>query len=101
MAPDNNTLWYKDAVFHGIDVATFSDGDFQGLCEVDPRLGTFDDFLQLVRKAGEKGIRIFPGEESSVWTYDEIVGQYYYHRFYHHEPDLDVAYPTCGKRSCT
>ena len=107
---------------------------------VDPRLGTFDDFLTFVRSAGERGLRvmidlvmdhtsdrhpwfqaarrdrqsryrryyvwtdappptepgkknIFPGEESSVWTYDEIAGQYYYHRFYHFEPDLDVANP--------
>ena len=36
---------------------------------------------------------IFPGEESTVWTYDEIAGQYYYHRFYHFEPDLDVGNP--------
>jgi maltose alpha-D-glucosyltransferase/alpha-amylase len=25
-----------------------------------------------------------------VWTYDEIAGQYYFHRFYHFEPDLNV-----------
>ncbi len=36
---------------------------------------------------------IFPGEESTVWTYDDIAGQYYYHRFYHFEPDLDVGNP--------
>ncbi|HET6675077.1 MAG TPA: alpha-amylase family glycosyl hydrolase, partial [Nitrospiraceae bacterium] len=36
---------------------------------------------------------IFPGEESTVWTYDEIAGQYYYHQFYHFEPDLDVGNP--------
>lgn len=41
--------------------------------------------------AGKK--YIFPGEESTVWTYDEIAGQYYYHRFYHFEPDLDVGNP--------
>lgn len=36
---------------------------------------------------------IFPGEETSVWTYDEVAGQYYYHQFYHFEPDLDVGCP--------
>jgi maltose alpha-D-glucosyltransferase/alpha-amylase len=170
--------WYQNAVFYGVDVATFQDsngdgiGDFAGLCErldyltdlgvtclwllpffptpnrdngydvknyyeVDPRLGTFDDFLRLVHRAGERGIRIlidlvmdhtsdehpwfraarrdrgsryrryyewsdapppaepgrvniFPDEESSVWTYDEVAGQYYFHRFYHFEPDLNV-----------
>lgn len=179
--PEGRTeLWYKTAVFYGLDVATFQDsngdgiGDFSGLCDrleyvaelgvtciwllpffptldrdngydvmdylsVDPRLGTLDDFIRFVRQAGERGIRvmidlvmdhtsdrhpwfqaarrdrrsryrryyiwsdapppaepgkqnIFPGEESSVWTYDEIAGQYYYHQFYHFEPDLDVAH---------
>jgi maltose alpha-D-glucosyltransferase/alpha-amylase len=37
-------------------------------------------------------INVFPGEENSVWTYDEIAGQYYYHRFYHFEPDLNVMH---------
>jgi maltose alpha-D-glucosyltransferase/alpha-amylase len=111
--------------------------DVKNYYEVDPRHGTFDDFLRLVHRAGEHGIRIvidlvmdhtsnehpwfqaarrdrgsrfrryyewsdapppaepdkttiFPGEESSVWTYDEVAGQYYFHRFYHFEPDLNV-----------
>jgi maltose alpha-D-glucosyltransferase/alpha-amylase len=114
--------------------------DVMDYLSVDPRLGTFDEFLTFVRSAGERGLRvmidlvmdhtsdrhpwfqaarrdrqsryrryyvwtdappptepgkknIFPGEESSVWTYDEVAGQYYYHRFYHFEPDLDVANP--------
>jgi maltose alpha-D-glucosyltransferase/alpha-amylase len=28
-----------------------------------------------------------------VWTFDELAGQYYYHQFYHFEPDLDVLRP--------
>lgn len=36
---------------------------------------------------------IFPDEEPFVWTFDEVAGQYYYHRFYHFEPDLDVMCP--------
>jgi maltose alpha-D-glucosyltransferase / alpha-amylase len=36
---------------------------------------------------------IFPGVEDSVWTWDEEAGQYYYHRFYHHEPELNIANP--------
>ncbi len=35
----------------------------------------------------------FPDRESSVWTYDERAGQYYLHRFYRHQPDLNVANP--------
>ena len=181
MSGEEIRCWYKNAVFYGLDVATFQDsngdgiGDFPGLCRrldyladlgvtciwllpffptpdrdngydvmdyfsVDPKLGTFDDFLTFVRSAGERGLRvmidlvmdhtsdrhpwfqaarrdrnsryrryyvwtdapppvepgkqnIFPGEENSVWTYDEVAGQYYYHQFYHFEPDLDVANP--------
>jgi trehalose synthase len=36
---------------------------------------------------------VFPGEESSVWEYDERTDQYYLHSFYRHQPDLNVANP--------
>jgi maltose alpha-D-glucosyltransferase/alpha-amylase len=36
---------------------------------------------------------IFPTEESGVWTYDEAAKAYYYHKFYHFEPDLNNAHP--------
>ncbi|MFB6130569.1 MAG: alpha-amylase family glycosyl hydrolase [Salinigranum sp.] len=36
---------------------------------------------------------VFPGEEESVWTYDEVADAYYYHRFYRFQPDLNVANP--------
>ncbi|MET0713945.1 MAG: alpha-amylase family protein [Mycetocola sp.] len=36
---------------------------------------------------------VFPGEESSVWELDEKSGQYYLHRFYRHQPDLNVENP--------
>ena len=36
---------------------------------------------------------VFPDQESGVWTYDEKAGQYYLHRFYKHQPDLNVANP--------
>ena len=35
----------------------------------------------------------FPDQETSVWTLDEQAGQYYLHRFYKHQPDLNVANP--------
>jgi maltose alpha-D-glucosyltransferase/alpha-amylase len=40
---------------------------------------------------------IFSGQESSVWTHDELAGAYYYHRFYHFEPDLNIATPAVGE----
>jgi len=34
---------------------------------------------------------VFPGEEHSVWEFDERAGQYYLHSFYRHQPDLNIA----------
>ena len=42
--------------------------------------------------APEKGT-VFPGEEENVWTYDEAADAYYYHRFYHFQPELNTANP--------
>jgi maltose alpha-D-glucosyltransferase/alpha-amylase len=36
---------------------------------------------------------VFPGEEEDVWRYDEVADAYYYHRFYHFQPDLNIANP--------
>lgn len=41
---------------------------------------------------GPKGV-VFPDQETSPWEYDEKSGQYYLHRFYKHQPDLNVANP--------
>ncbi|MDF1515296.1 MAG: alpha-amylase family glycosyl hydrolase, partial [Anaerolineae bacterium] len=32
---------------------------------------------------------IFLDYEQSNWTFDELRGQYYWHRFFHHQPDLN------------
>lgn len=114
----------------GYDVA-----DFYG---VDPRLGTLGDFVEVVRTARDRGIRvmidlvvnhtsdkhpwfresrksvdnpyrdfylwrkekpkengptIFPGEEASMWEFDEKTGEYFLHSFYRHQPDLNMANP--------
>lgn len=106
---------------------------------VDPRLGTAGDFVDLLRTAQDRGIRviidlvvnhtsdqhpwfqaaradrhapyrdyyvwrdeipedgpagiIFPNVEDSNWHWDEQAGQYYLHRFYSHQPDLNIANP--------
>lgn len=36
---------------------------------------------------------IFPDKEDGVWSLDERTGQYYLHRFYRHQPDLNVPNP--------
>lgn len=36
---------------------------------------------------------IFPGQEETVWTFDDVARAYYYHRFYCSEPELNFANP--------
>jgi len=109
--------------------------DFYG---VDGRLGTPGDFVELIRAASDRGIRViadlvmnhtsadhpwfaagrdrsspyhdfyvwtdekpaekpgdvvFPDREDSNWAYDPKARQWYLHRFYSHQPDLNVANP--------
>jgi trehalose synthase len=108
--------------------------DFYG---VDPRIGTLGDFVEVIRTARDRGMRmivdlvvnhtsdrhpwfraaraspksqyrdwyvwrdepgeemdvVFPDQEKTVWTYDERAGQYYLHRFYRHQPDLNIDNP--------
>ena len=106
---------------------------------VDPRLGSLGDFVEFIRTARDRGIRViadlvvnhtssehpwfqsarsdpkspfrdwyvwrdeipedgpeglvFPDEEDSNWEWDDAAGQYYLHRFYKHQPDLNIANP--------
>src|SRR5215217_5456815 len=41
---------------------------------------------------GPKG-ETFPGEQHGLWSYDRKARQYYLHRFYRHQPDLNVTNP--------
>ncbi|MEU5696673.1 alpha-amylase family protein [Actinosynnema sp. NPDC020468] len=36
---------------------------------------------------------VFPDQETSLWTYDRKAKKYYLHKFYKHQPDLNVANP--------
>ena len=36
---------------------------------------------------------IFADTESSNWTWDPVAGQFYWHRFYAHQPDLNYDHP--------
>ena len=110
--------------------------DITDFYTVDPRLGTLGDFVEFMRTARERGLRvivdlvvnhtsrqhpwfrsarssrdspyrdwyvwadepldepskiIFPSAEDSNWAYDEEAGQYYLHRFYSEQPDLNVG----------
>lgn len=44
------------------------------------------------KKYGETRI-IFQDFEASNWTWDPVAGQYYWHRFFHHQPDLNFENP--------
>ncbi len=34
---------------------------------------------------------VFPGVQKTTWTFDRIAGEYYYHRFYRFQPDLNIS----------
>ncbi|WP_082111663.1 alpha-amylase family protein [Spirosoma radiotolerans] len=36
---------------------------------------------------------VFPGVQKDIWTYDKQAGEYYYHRFYEAQPDLNMQNP--------
>ena len=40
---------------------------------------------------------IFKDFEPSNWTWDAVAGQYYWHRFFHHQPDLNFDNPAVQK----
>lgn len=110
--------------------------DFYG---VDPRFGSSGDFVEFMREAEKRGMRVildlvinhtsdahpwfqearrdpdsryrdwyvwskkrpkywdqgmvFPGHQESTWTRDPVAGEYYYHRFYEFQPDLNTSNP--------
>lgn len=175
-----NDLWYKNAVFYCLSVATYMDangdgvGDFQGLLQrldylqgmgitalwlmpfqcspgrdsgydisdyyaVDPRYGTMGDFVEFTRGCEQRGMRViidlvvnhtsnehpwfkeacsdpnskyrdwyvwstkrpkdadvgmvFPGVQKTTWSYEKTARQWYFHRFYDFQPDLNTANP--------
>ncbi|HEX6238732.1 MAG TPA: alpha-amylase family glycosyl hydrolase, partial [Acidimicrobiales bacterium] len=106
---------------------------------VDERLGTLGNFVEVVRTARDRGIRViidlvvnhtsvqhpwfqqartgpdspyhdwyvwadhepdgselsevFPGDQDGVWAYDRRARKWYLHRFFSHQPDLNIAHP--------
>jgi trehalose synthase len=59
------------------------------------RESSFHDFyVWRDEKPDEKpGDVVFPDQENSNWAFDEEAGRWYMHRFYSHQPDLNVANP--------
>jgi maltose alpha-D-glucosyltransferase/alpha-amylase len=53
-----------------------------------------DFYVWRDEKPEEKpGDVVFPDQEDSNWAFDEEAGRWYMHRFYSHQPDLNVANP--------
>jgi maltose alpha-D-glucosyltransferase/alpha-amylase len=42
---------------------------------------------------GRKDGVVFPGEQTETWTYDRMAREWYFHRFYRFQPDLNWANP--------
>jgi maltose alpha-D-glucosyltransferase/alpha-amylase len=36
---------------------------------------------------------VFPGVQRTTWSFDDSAGMWYFHRFYHHQADLDAHNP--------
>jgi trehalose synthase len=66
---------------------------FRQACE--SRDSPFHDFyVWRDEKPEEKpGDVVFPDQEDSNWAFDDQAGRWYMHRFYSHQPDLNVANP--------
>ena len=60
----------------------------------DPR-SRYRDFYVWADQPSERAADgvVFPGYQDSTWTYDDEAGQYYFHRFYEHQPDLNIGNP--------
>ena len=60
----------------------------------DPSSPYHDFYVWADEKPEEKpGDVVFPDQEKSNWEYDRKAKQWYLHRFYSHQPDLNVANP--------
>ena len=65
---------------------------FQAARAGDPRYRDYYVWSAERPPDAEKGV-VFPGVQKTTWTYDRTAGQYYFHRFYDFQPDLNVANP--------
>ena len=60
----------------------------------DPQSRYRDYYIWSERKPenAEEGMA-FPGVQESTWTWNEAAGAFYFHRFYKHQPDLNIGNP--------
>src|SRR3954452_13102897 len=65
---------------------------FQAARSGDPRFRDYYVWADTRPPDAEKGI-VFPGVQKTTWSYDRAAKQYYFHRFYDFQPDLNVLNP--------
>ena len=65
---------------------------FQAARRGDPRFRDYYVWSDERPPDAKKGI-VFPGEQTTTWSFDRVAGQYYFHRFYDFQPDLNIANP--------
>lgn len=66
---------------------------FQAACR--DRDSPFRDYYvwSATKPPGADQGMVFPGPQKTTWTWNEQAGAFYFHRFYAHQPDLNIANP--------
>jgi maltose alpha-D-glucosyltransferase/alpha-amylase len=60
----------------------------------DPKSKYRDWYVWAKSKPRDSGKgMVFPGVQKSTWTYDSVARQWYFHRFYDFQPDLNTSNP--------
>jgi maltose alpha-D-glucosyltransferase/alpha-amylase len=67
----------------------------------DPRSPYRDYYIWSEKKPenADEGMA-FPGVQESTWTWNKAARAYYFHRFYKHQPDLNIANPEVRAEIC-
>lgn len=50
-------------------------------------------------KTANQGM-VFPGAQKSTWSFDRVAGEFYFHRFYKFQPDLNISNPEVRNEVC-
>lgn len=66
---------------------------FKAAC-ADPKSPWRDFYIWSEKKPADadRGM-VFPGVQKTTWTWNEEAKAFYFHRFYDHQPDLNIANP--------
>ncbi|HEY0416858.1 MAG TPA: alpha-amylase family protein [Gaiellaceae bacterium] len=65
---------------------------FRAAREGDPRFRDYYVWADEKPADAAKGI-VFPGVQTTTWSYDRVAKRYFFHRFYDFQPDLNIANP--------